>query len=477
MNRRNQLGSIRGIVIPKGNSKKAGRLQGGHRKPRKQSHPKFGALSRMFILIDEAENVPQGIWHDISNVMSEVESDRGFGIFLVYNPSDRGAEIAKHAEPEFGYDNVDEDVHFRWKSIRGWDVLRLDAERCENVVQGKKIYPGLQTREGLEKIAVSSGGRQSAHYYTMGRGMYPKMGMEATVIPAGMLPKWIGEFIWLDPPQPVGATDLALDGADDAVHTLGKWGLATGIKFPPSLEFPQGRRVMFKDAKGNVIARWGLQAERQFVLEKGETVSMTKQVIDVNRKSGTKPEFYACDRTGHGAGVADLVKHDWSGAIHDVNYSEGASEEKIMTEDTLTCEKQYERMFTELWFALRAWGEFGYFLIAPTVDMSKLTNQLTTRRFRKSGAKTKVESKKDYESRGNPSPNEADSLTLLVHAARKGSGVIMSMKGDASMPRSAWEDDWPDGSGPGGTKIDESNRSDFLRDAEETFMDNEFSIL
>jgi len=475
LNRRDQLSSIRGIVIPKGMNKKAGRLQGGHRKPRKIPHPKFGPLSRMFIFVDEVENVPQGIWHDIDNVMSEI-GDGGFKIFMAYNPTDLGHEVAKHAEPITGWATIDEDADFRWKSKRDWDVLRLDAEKCENVVQGRIIFPGLQNKIGLEKIATSSGGRQSAGYMTMGRGMYPKQGTEITVIPPGMLQKMRGEVIWLDSPQPVGSTDLALEGSDEAIQTFGRWGLGTGIKLLPSLEFPDGKKFMFKDDKGTVRPRWVLQADRQFVLPKGETVAMKNSIIDVNKKAGVRPEFYACDRTGHGAGVADLIRHDWSGAIHDVNYSEGASKEKIMLEDSKTCEEQYERMFTELWFALRAWGEFNYLVLGPELDMSKLTQQLTTRRFR-IGIKTRVESKKDYESRGFGSPNEADSLTLLVHAARKGSAVTLSMKGEGVIPSSTWDDDWPGHGMLGGSKIDETNRSDWLDERPESDSVPDFSIL
>lgn len=462
MDRRNQTSSIRGIVIPKGNVKKAGRLQGGHRKPRLLIHPIYGPLSRMFIFIDEIENVPMGIWHDVDNVLSNISGDGGFKIFGAYNPTNLGDEVAKRAEPTFGWNALDEEVHFRWKSSRGWDVLRIDAELCENVIQDKIVYPGLQTRSGLELIAQNAGGTDAPGYLTMGRGMYPKQGTKISIIPAGMLAKMIGEFIWMDPPIPVGAADLALDGGDSATYTLGKWGMATGIKFPPSLEFPQGRTVMFKDSKGHVTPRWGLLAESQFPLPPGETVAMKTSILDINKKAGVRPEYFACDRTGHGAGVADLIRFEWSGAIHDVNYSSGASIEKLMQEDTKTCEEQYERMFSELWFGLRMWGEFGYLLISPKVDLSKLTQQLTQRQFR-TGLKTKVESKKDYKLRGFKSPDEADSLTLFVFAARKGSGVIPSMKGDAIVPNSVWEEDWPGQGMTGGCKIDVSNQSDFLR--------------
>jgi hypothetical protein len=461
MNRRDQLSSIRGVVIPKGNTKKAGKLQGGHRRPRPDIHPVFGPLSRMFLFLDEIENIPDGIWMDIDNVLSEIEKGvQGFKLFGAYNPTDPASKVAARAEPPFGWGNLDEDKHYRWKSARGWDVLRLDGELCENVIQGKMLYPGLQTREGLDAIARNAGGRTAPGYRTMGRGLYPMLGMEATVIPMGLFYKMRGEFIWYQDPVRVGSTDLALDGGDDAVHSIGKWGLASGMKLPPSLEYPQGRIIMFKNPRGVVTPRWALQAEQQFVLPKGDTVAMKNSVMDVNRKSGTRPEYYACDRTGHGAGVADLMKYEWSSIIHDVNFSESATDGKIMQEDTKTCKEQYERMASELWFALRQWGEFGYLLLHPQLDLSKLTPQLTNRRFRVISGRTKVESKKDYESRGYTSPNEADSLTLLVHAARKGSGVILSMRGESVDQPGADDDDW--GYYPGGARIDESNTTQIL---------------
>jgi hypothetical protein len=416
----------------------------------------------MFLFLDEIENIPAGVWQDIDNVMSEIEKGgHGFKIFGAYNPTNQTDEVGKRAEPPFGYADLDEDTHFRWRSVRGWDVLRLDGEKCENVIEGRVIYPGLQTCDGLEKIAENAGGRSAPGYRTMGRGMYPSMGIEATIIPPGMLNSFRGEYIWYQDPKPVGATDLALEGSDGSVHTLGDFGLASGIKYSPSLEFPQGRVLMFKNPQGQITPRWGLQAKQQFVLPKGDTVAMKNSVLDMNRKSGTRPEYYACDRTGHGAGVADLIRFEWSTSIHDINYTSGASETKIMQEDTRTCVEEYERVYSELWFATRLWGEFGHLLLHPSMDMTKLTQQLTNRRFRTKGGRKCVESKKDYKSRGFESPGEADSLTLLVHAARKGSGVVPSMRGESSdQPGS--EDDWGSGMYPGGVRIDPSNQSQFL---------------
>jgi len=466
LDRRQQLGSIKGVVVPVGRVKKAARLQGAKRKPRPEPHPKFGALSRMLVFIDEIENVPSGIWSDIDNIMSNSSevSDGGFKIFGAYNPTNQQDEVGKRAEPTFGWESLDPEKHFRWTSKRGWEVLRLDGERCENVIQGKVIFPGLQTKTGLEAIAKNAGGYQSAGYYSMGRGLYPPQGVALTVIPPGMLAKSRGEFIWFSEPQAVGSCDLALEGRSSAVFTIGRIGMVSGVKYPPSLTYPRGQTVMFKNKDGKVSPRWGLQADQQFKLPKGDTATMKDAIIKTCRNGAIAGHLLAVDRTGHGAGIADMIKNEWSSAIHDVNYSEGCSKTKIMLEDSKTCYEEYPRIDSELWFGLRKWLEFGYFILNPQIEMSQLSQQLTQRQYRSSGGKSAVESKKDYKARGYESPDEADSLTLFVYAARKGELLILSMKGDSSdggVGGGVEDDSWP-GQYPNGVRIDESNRSDYL---------------
>lgn len=467
MDRRNQVSAIRGVVIPIGSNKKSGRLQGTKRKPRPKPHPIFGPLSRLFIFIDEIENVPKGLWKDIDNILSQVEDEGAgketFKLFGAYNPEDQSNELGKRAEPTFGWESFDVDRHFRWKSLRGWDVLRLDGEKCENVTEGRTIYPGLQTRAGLEKIAENGGGRQSAGYYTQGRGAYPPQGVELTVIPAGMFPKWRGEFVWYEQPVKVAALDTALEGGAAASYTLGSWGRASGKKLPPSLEHPNGVTIMFKDKMGHVTPRWGLQVDQQFPLPKGDTIVMKNEVLRINKQAGVRPEFFAIDRTGNGAGVADLVRYEWSSAIHEINFSQSPSPGKIMLEDSKTCEEDYDRICSEIWFALRAYGEFGYLLIHPSVDLTKLTQQVTQRRFRSSGKVRRVESKKDYMSRGFPSPDEGDSLGLFVLAARRGAQVTLSMRGVDVEANDGFDDWWEMGRDiNNGVYIDPSNRADYL---------------
>jgi hypothetical protein len=467
--RRDQLGSIKGIVIPVGKVKKAGRLQGTKRKPRPEPHPIFGPLSRLFVFLDEAENIPSGVWADIQNILSNVDEEGstygGFKLHGAYNPSNQSDEVGIRAEPEKGWAAFDIDKDYRWKSKRGWDVLRLDGEQSENVKAGKIIYPGIQTRQGIEAIARNSGGRNGAGFYTQAKGAYPPQGIELVVIPPGMLAKMRGEFIWYDSPHDVGSADLALEGGASTVVTLGRFGLASGMKFLPSLQFPKGETVMFKNHLGQVQPRYGLQADQQFSLPKGDSTVMARTLVDFFKKAGVRPEWVALDRTGIGAGVADIIRNDWSPAIHDVNYSESSTDSRLMIEDTKTCKESFERMFSELWFGLRYWAEFGYFLVNPAMDTwGKLSQQLTQRKFRSQNGRSKVESKKEYLDRGFSSPDEADSLTLFVYAGRKGGGVVMSMKGNSSGSEIPEDDDdgWWEGAG---NRIDVTNRTDTLGDS------------
>lgn len=462
--RRNALGSIKGLIIPVGQKKKAGRLQGTKRKPRPHPHPQFGNLSRLLIFVDEAENVPGGVWSDIDNVIANLDDSApdALKIFMAYNPTNPFDPVGVRAEPIQGWAGFDIDKDYRWKSKRGWNVLRLDGEKSENVLAGVTVFEGLQTRAGLSRIASNAGGVNSPGYLTMGRGAYPKQSLAMNVISAGKLPKARGEFIWYDKPKACGGVDLALEGGAVAVFTVGKFGLATGIKFPPCLKHLNGHTEMFRVGNGPVTPRFGIQADQQIPLPKGDTVAMKDAVIDMAQKAGIRPEFLCVDRTGNGAGVHDLIKNEWSTAVIGVNYSQSPTASRIMTEDEKTCEDEFDRIDSELWFALNAFMEFSVLLLNPSMDMTKLNPQLTQRLYNTPGGRRKVESKKEFKSRGYESPDEADSLNLFVHSVRVGAQLIPSMLDNGE--DSTGEDDWDGNYYEGGSRVDPSNETDTLID-------------
>lgn len=415
---RQRRSSISGVVIPLGR-KPSGRLQGAKRFPRRQAHPVHGALSRMRILLDEAENIPQGIWSDVDNVLANSEGTTGLKIACAYNPKDSSLPLGVRAEPEGGWRMFDLETSYDWVSARGWRVIRLDGEKSENVVQDRIVFPGLQHKEGLDALAQSSGGRDSASYHTFGRGAYPQKGAAFTIIPATTINRLAAtEVFWLDKPLKVSGIDLALEGGDKAIHVGGLLGLSLGYKLPKSIEHPDGQEVRFKGNHGRPAARWMAYATEMKTLDRGETVAMARSCKLAAQSYGTAPQNVCCDRTGHGAGVHDLLLEIWSPLVAGVNFSQSATHRKILAEDQQFCDDLYLRLVTELWFAMARWSEFDVLKVAPEILTGEVSNQLGSRQF-KPGLKNRVEGKKEYRMRtGQGSPDEADGITLFVHACR-----------------------------------------------------------
>lgn len=427
---RERKSSITGVVVPLG-KKAAGRLQGVKRIPRKKEHAKFGKLSRMFVFLDEIANIPKGIWRDVDNIITNASGD-GLKIIGAFNPTDQQDEVGVRTEPPTGWPMFDPENDHEWTSTRGWRVIRLDAARCENVVQKKVIFPGLQTAEGFSMLIKNSGGIGSPGYWSMGRGCFPPTGAVMSLIPSGLLADFKADFVWVDRPEPCGAADLAFLGGDTAVFVKGSCGLASGVKFLPSLMHPAGQTVMFHNHKGQKTPRYVAQAEVLLRLPKGDSVAIKNEIIRIARLFSIKPEWLCVDKTGAGQGVFDILRYEY-GEIVGVNFGEGASEARIMVEDLDVPKILYDRVNSELWFALKKYIEFGFLKLSPSFPTEELFPQLTGRRFRMAGKKSLVEKKNEYESRNNSrSPDEADALCLFVHCVRKASGVIPGMTAEYS---------------------------------------------
>jgi hypothetical protein len=156
---------------------------------------------------------------------------------------------------------------------------------------------------------------------------------------------------------------------------------------------------------------------------------MAEQLRKECQRLHIPPGNLMLDRTGNGSGVHDFIKSLWSNEVRGINYQGSASERKILAEDTKTAKEEFGRAVSELWFALKKWAEFNFIKIRPDALGEEVARELSGRRYA-SGKNTMVETKNEYKSRGNGSPNKADALTLLLHGAREFSKCIPSVSDD-----------------------------------------------
>lgn len=434
---RNRRAGIRGVVIPVGR-KAAGRIQGTKRHPRPVPHPIFGRLSRLFLLFDELENVPAGVYSDVENVMSASgEEADGFKLVGAYNPKDPTLKPYQMAEPIVGWEHFDPERDEEWTSKLDYRVVRLDALRSENVVTGKVIYTGLQTKIGYDKTVKAAGGVGSPGYWTFGRGCYPPLGSTTSCIPSHYFDQQVGEVVFIDRPASVGGGDLALEGGDHVQMGHGLFGRASGV-------IKKGVFVPFLDVRGRPITRQVLQFMDLYPLPRAETTGTAKNVKVQALTLGIRPQALMLDRTGNGSGVHDVLKAEWNMAVRGVNYSQAPTSTKVLMEDTETADQRFPRIDSELIFAARDWMEHGYLWLHPNFDRTIIREQLSQRQARAERGMQRAESKSDFKARHQGhSPDESDAFCLTVHAVRVNFAPAITAVPNGS--QSVEEDDGPQG--------------------------------
>lgn len=405
------------VAVPKGDSG-TGTLRGFHPAPRAgKPHPKWGVMSRTHVVLDEAEEVPAGVWEGLQNILSAADTEGAKGrikIFGASNPKDRTSEFGKRCEPERGWLTVDCEDDFEWDSREGWHVLRLDAARCENVTEKRIIFPGFQTYEGY--MAYEAKGK-TAEYYTMARGFFPQEGISMAIITPAMMDNSLGITRFIGPVVPLAAFDLALEGNDQVLCSYGRYGLSDGWT-PRS-----GKFIQFKNP------RTVLQLDSQISFPKKATLEQTQAIIRFCKQMRIAPNWLCVDRTGNGAGIHDTLCSLFGEEVLGVNYSWAASETHVLDDDSQRANELYSGVVTELIFGLAKYLEFEYLKISPGFGTDDLTKQAIGRRYKQQGkGLVRVESKADYVKRTRQhSPDSLDSLSLLVYLMRQRAGAIATM--------------------------------------------------
>ena len=404
------------VAVPKGDSG-MGTLRGFHPSPRAKAHPKWGRMSRTHVVLDEAEEVPAGVWEGLQNILSAADSEGAKGrikIFGASNPKDRTSEFGKRCEPTRGWQSVDCEEDFEWESRDGWHILRLDAARCENVVKRKIVFHGFQTFQGYQ--AYEARGR-TAEYYTMARGWFPQDGIAMGVITPAMIDNSMGVVRFIGPVVPLCAFDLALEGKDQVVCSYGRFGLSDGFT---SLD---GKFREFKSPKTV------LQLDSLINFPKKTTLDQANAIINFCKQMRIGPNWLCVDRTGNGSGIHDALCSLFGNEVMGVNYSWAASETHVLGDDSQRANELYSGVVTELIFGLAKYLEFEFLKISPSFQTEELVRQATARRYKQVGqGLVRVESKADYTKRTRQnSPDQLDSLSLLVYLMRQRAGSIATM--------------------------------------------------
>jgi hypothetical protein len=433
-------------TIPQGDEGK-GRLRGFHPIPRTHGpHEVFGLMSRVYVLLDEAEEIPGGVWDDIDNLMLSESSDSPghVKLFAASNPKDRGSKYGQRCEPANGWSTVSIDESRQWEGKLGWHVLRLDGATCENVQQKQVVYPGMQTYDGYMRYATQ-GGDTTPQYFTMARGWFPEQGLAVVAIPEDVVRNAIGTFHFTGPVRHMVAHDLAFEGEDLVRTTVGRIGDSDGWVDA------NGKRWYFKDrSRDNLddlddptpgsmsptgIVRRVVQLEQQITMPKERTLELTRSIIRMCKQLHVTPMMTIVDRTGNGTGVYHNLLSMFGDGVVGVHYGEAATDMPLFRDEPEIASELYDGIVTELVFGLGRYMEFHYLKLSPAYRHDQLIAECSKRRYKQKGTKLRIESKKEYVQRTQEgSPDSMDSASMLVLLARMRGDMAAAMLPEARRP-------------------------------------------
>jgi hypothetical protein len=413
----NRHAGFRRVAIPEGDNGMAA-LKGFHGIRRPVPHPVYGVCYRARAFLDEGEDIPEGVWHGVDNALSTIDGVDMTKVMSAANPTKAESLFARNCEPQDGWSTVDPDKDLNWTSKQSWHVVRLDPAQSENVVRRKIIYPGFQSYEGWLRLREKEPKGNSLAYWTLGRGLYPPGGHQATMFPRALLDMAIGSYVFEGPTTPFGTIDLAFEeGGDDCPMMIGRYGLATGYIVPgkPGI-------IPFNEP------RWVLQIDQWFMLVKGLSMTMAFRIKTKCRQIGITPEWLVLDRTSIGKGCWDILNQTWGykyeTEILGIVWGSSATEKKILDEEVDGANEYCADNIAELWYGTQRWMEAHYLKIAPHVDTSRLFAELTNRRYSQGSKGPKghkriaMEPKKEYKRRHDTSPDVADAFVQAVYLAR-----------------------------------------------------------
>lgn len=411
------------ISIPQGDSGK-GRLRGFHPKPREVAHPTLGAQTRVRVLLDECEEIVQGVWDGVDNLCSNLDEQGSVKIICATNPKDPLSHLAELAEPDRGWTAIDLDTDQQWTSKERWTVVRVDAALTENVVSRKVIFPGLMTFEGFENLRLKNDGN-SPEYYCFGRGMYWRQGGIRSLIPLSILDAARGNFVFTRSSTNAGSADLAFEGGDSVAFATGRYGLAEGWIPAGGTKFVRFEQQVY-----------GCELQAIYELPNLLTLAQIAQLRAECERLEIPGKWFCLDSTGNATGVADGLQESWDPDIRRINWGESATSQKILETDKDMPKDLYNDLPTEMWFALRRWLECKFFLISPHVQTRRLFGELTKREYKLGSkgeaglARLKIETKKEFKlgNRGQ-SPDFADAVVMLLHGCRMNTRERMPMPG------------------------------------------------
>jgi hypothetical protein len=364
-----------------------GRIRGGHA-PRRR------------IFLDEAQDIASAIYEAMINPMSAPDAK----CVMLSNPVEKVSKFGDWCEPEGGWSSV-HDTDLFWKTKKGGICLHFDGLQSPNVIQNKRIFTGLLTRDNVEEIKRIHG-ENSVQWWALIRGWFPPDGLVARIFPSQIIEKCKPPIVFDFATEPVATLDPAFEEDACPIHF--------------------GDKGKLRDGRVAISATETIHLKFTNDPTNPKDYQLAHQVMELCKKRGVQPKNFIMDKSGGGRGVFAILQKEWSPDVQGIDYGGASTDRPLRSDETEKCSDIFKYFVTELWYRARAACEDG--ILAGASLLHPLTiDDLYSRRYsvkqETQGTVQIAERKTELKSRLGRSPDDGDAFVQFAELLiREGHG-------------------------------------------------------
>jgi hypothetical protein len=359
--------------------------------------------NRVLLIVDEAPGVREALFQACDNLSKNPE----FKCLMMGNAESREDPHGRFSEPLYGWISIDPERDEQWETQGGMAqgngvCVFFDGRKSPAIVaeNGKKEFPFLINQDQIDAALDFYKTLDDPRFWSQSIGFWPPITLKRTVLDERIVNNnhckepahWYTSFLWC------AALDPSYEGGDRKVFQAFKMGrLGPDVDNRWQIEFakPVELKVSIKE-----------EAEIHY--------QIVNQCVDLCEVLKIPPNRFAIGSSGEGGGLLSIFRREW-GAVVGIEEAGSVSERPISNSNPKPCCEEYDRVVTELWFAVR---EFAIHDCLRGMSDEAL-KEFYARRWGIQSHKVRLETKLEFKGHFKRSPDYGDVCAFCIELARR----------------------------------------------------------
>jgi hypothetical protein len=358
---------------------------------------------RVVLIVDEAPGVREALFQACDNLSKNPE----FKCLMMGNAESREDPHGRFSEPLGGWTGVDPEADEQWETqggvAKGNGVcVFFDGRKSPAITEpdGEFKYPFLINQGQIDAALDFYKTDEDPRFWSQSIGFWPPVTLKRTVLDERIVinNRCREPGTWYTKYEMCAAFDPSYEGGDRKVFQafrMGQLGPDDHERWQIEFLKPVELKISIKDDH---------EIHYQIV----------QQCIDLCESLDIPAGRFGMGSSGEGGGLLAIFRREW-GPVVGIEEAGSVSGRPISHSNPKPCSEEYDRVVTELWFAVREFAIHGCLRGFPDDAL----REFYTRRWDIQSHKVRLETKKELKKHFRRSPDYGDAVAFCVELARR----------------------------------------------------------